>query len=175
MTHFERLDLPQRYGLDPAELERRYLDRSRAVHPDHHQLAPTSQQQASLALTAGLNEAYTVLRHPFRRAEYLLGLEGGPSAAEHKDMDPAFLEEMLELRMEIEEIRMEGGHDSPARLRMEEQLERREDRLAGDIAAAFARLEEAPAGERQQTLVQVRRLLNTVRYIEGLLRDLRAD
>ena len=34
-THFERLGLPRRFRLDPAELERNYLARSRTVHPDH--------------------------------------------------------------------------------------------------------------------------------------------
>ena len=47
-------------------------------------------------VAAALNEAYAVLRQPFRRADYLLGLLGGPSAADMKEMEPAFLEEMLD-------------------------------------------------------------------------------
>ena len=34
LTHFERLGLPRRFRLDPAELERNYLAKSREVHPD---------------------------------------------------------------------------------------------------------------------------------------------
>jgi len=105
MNHFERLGLPRRFSLDDAELERHYLARSRELHPDFFQLGGDLERRASLELSAALNDAYAVLRDPFRRAEYLLQLEGGPTAADLKEMPAAFLEEMLELRMEIEEIK----------------------------------------------------------------------
>ena len=78
-THFERLGLPRRFRLDAAALEANYLARSREVHPDF-----TGNDPASLQASAALNEAYTTLREPFRRAEYLLNLEGGPSAARER-------------------------------------------------------------------------------------------
>jgi molecular chaperone HscB len=176
LTHFERLGLPRRFLLPPEEVERNYLARSRELHPDYHQLGTAAEQRVSLEMSAALNEAYATLRDPFRRAEYLLTLEGGPSAAEHKEMSPEFLEEMLELRMEIEEIR-EGGDASPSRAAMEKQLSQRRERLLKEVAAQFAKLEALPegAGQRKEVLLQVRRLLNATRYIQGLLRDLRAD
>src|SRR5438874_10466984 len=100
VTHFERLGLPRRFRLDPAALERNYLAASREVHPDF-----TGNDPASLQMAAALNEAYATLRDPFRRAEYLLTVEGGPSAGEVKQMPAEFLEEMLELRMRIEEVK----------------------------------------------------------------------
>src|SRR5919108_5265898 len=110
MDHFQRLGLPRRFSLDAAALEREYLARSRALHPDYHQLGSSAEQAASVELSAALNEAYTTLKDPFKRAEYLLRLEGGPSASELKDMPPEFLEEMLDLRMEIAGL----APDSPA-------------------------------------------------------------
>src|SRR5207247_4503444 len=118
-NHFERLGLPRRFLLDQAEIERQYLARSRALHPDFHQLGSSGEQSASLELTARLNEAYTVLRDPFKRAEYLMSLEGGPSAGELKEMPAEFLEEVLELRMAMAEFL--GEPDSPARADMERQ------------------------------------------------------
>src|SRR5262245_34055670 len=97
--YFTVLGLPRRFALATEEIEANYLTRSRETHPDFHQLATASEQRASLELTAALNQAYTTLRDPFRRAEYLLTLEGGPSASESREMAPDFLEEMLELRM----------------------------------------------------------------------------
>src|SRR5947209_18111487 len=108
VDHFERLGLPRRFGLDPAEVERRYLAHSREVHPDFHRLGSSGQQRASLEAASAVNEAYATLRDPFRRAEYLLQLLGGPGATESKEMPAAFLEEMLELRMAIEELREAG-------------------------------------------------------------------
>src|SRR5215470_8209033 len=101
-THFEVLGLPQRFALDAAAIEENYLRRSRELHPDYHQQAAASEQRASMELTAALNDAYATLRDPFRRADYLLTLAGGPAASELRDMPADFLEEMLELRMEIE-------------------------------------------------------------------------
>jgi molecular chaperone HscB len=175
-TFFDLLGLPARYAVDAAEIERNYLARNRETHPDFHQQSSTAQQRVSMDMTAALNEAYASLKQPFRRAEYLLSLHGGPTAAEFKQMEPAFLEEMLELRMEIEELR-HGAADSPARTVMEQQLRQRNELLAKDIGRRFAEFEALPANDsrRKGVLIQVRQLLNAAKYIQGLLRDLRAD
>jgi len=176
-THFERLGLPVRFDVDPAEVERGYLARSRALHPDFHGQTTDAEQRASLEMTAALNESYAVLRDPFRRAEYLLSLSGGPSAAEFKEMAPAFLEEMLDLRLEIEELRQAGGADSPGRLEMEARLTRRNIALLDDLSRHFVRLAKLGPddAQRRSVLLDVRRTLNAAKYIQGLLRDLRAD
>src|SRR2546421_8092624 len=109
LTHFERLGCLRRFRLDPAELERNYLVRSREVHPDH-----AGNDRASQAAAAAVNEAYAVLRDPFRRADYLLTLAGGPTAAEQKQAPPEFLEEMLDLRMRIEEVKHSSVTDRDA-------------------------------------------------------------
>ena len=175
-TYFELLGLPLRYALDTAEIERTYLARNRETHPDYHQQSSTATQRVSMEMTAALNEAYATLKHPFRRAEYLLSLHGGPTAAEHKQMEPAFLEEMLELRMEIEELR-HGAADSPARIALEQQLRGRNEKLISEIAKRFMEFEAlaANATDGKRVLLEVRKLLNAAKYIQGLLRDLRAD
>lgn len=177
MTHFERLGLPQTFALDAAALERVYLAHSQELHPDFHQQGSTAEQRAALELSAALNDAYATVRQPFRRAEYLLSLLGGPTAAEHKKMSPAFLEEMLELRMEIEELRSDPDPDSPGRQRMGRQLTERSDRLVADLSQRFQELESLPEtdAKRKQALLRVRQTLNAAKYIQGLLRDLKAD
>lgn len=169
--HFERLGLPRRFSLDEAEVERQYLARSREVHPDFFQAGAAAEQRASLELSAALNEAYATLRDPFRRAEYLLQIEGGPPASRVKEMPAAFLEEMLELRMEIEGLK--GDPDSPEFAAMEKQLAERRDRLLADVGARLDRPGAAP--DRPKLLKEVRQLLNATKYVQGLLRDLHAD
>src|SRR4051794_8179377 len=168
---FQRLGLPRRFSLDEAELERQYLARSRAAHPDYFQSAGSADRRASLEASAALNEAYAVLRDPFRRAEHLLQLEGGPTAAELKGMPAIFLEEMLELRMQIEEIKQ--APDSPEVAAMERQLAARRDGLLADVGARFERLPTVPS--RASSLNEIRQLLNATKYVQGLLRDLHAD
>ncbi len=166
--HFERLGLPRRFLLDNTEIERQYLARSRALHPDFHQLGSSAEQSASLELTARLNEAYTTLREPFKRAEYLMTLEGGPTPGEMKEMPPEFLEEMLELRMEIEEVKQEP--DSPVRAEMEQRLKARREAMLTEVAGDFAKLEGG--GDRVAILKSLRRRLNALKYVQNLLRDL---
>jgi molecular chaperone HscB len=157
-THFERLGLPRRYALDPAALERNYLDLSRAVHPDH-----AANAAGAIAAAAAINEAYTVLRDPFRRADYLLTLAGGPSPSAVSQPPPEFLEEMLELRMQIEEAKA----DPTARADLERALSSRRDRLLDD---AGRWLDNADGSADR--LAAVRRTLNAVKFLNGLLRDL---
>jgi molecular chaperone HscB len=174
-TSFDLLGLPRRFALDQGELERHYLARSRELHPDFHQMSGAAEQRASLAMSARLNEAYLILRDPFRRAEYLLSLEGGPSAAEHKTMDPAFLQEMLDVRMQMQEVLEDNDPNSQARGRMEQEVRGRRDKLVGDLEHEFEQLETLPVSSegRRPALLRIRQVLNTARYVEGLLRDLK--
>jgi len=163
LNHFERLGLPRRFSLDPVEVERAYIARSRVLHPDGHRLESSAEQAASTELSAGLNDAYTTLKDPFKRAEYLLALAGGPTAGELKDVPPEFLEEMLELRMEIAGL----TPDSPAAATLEKQLADRRDGLLARVGALLE-------GTSPSRLTEARRLLNATKYVQNLIRDLRA-
>jgi molecular chaperone HscB len=171
--HFDRLGLPRRFIVDGAELERAYLARSRAVHPDYHLAGPSADLGASLELSAALNEAYNTLRDPFTRAEHLLALEGGPTAGEHRQMPPVFLAEMLDAREEIERAR---GNPTESD-RLEGVFTARFDSLMGQVAVLFERLAPLTAGapERANLLVQIRTLLNAAKYVRGLIRDLSTE
>ena len=168
-SHFERLGLPGRFSLDEAALEAAYLARSRELHPDLFGDASGLEQQASLGMSSRLNEAYQVLRDPWRQADYLLTLEGGPSPAEQKQMPPEFLEEMLELRMAIADL--EEG-ESPERASMAEALSLRKSAFISQVGGMFDGLAKAP--DRARALQGVRQVLNAWKFIEGLLRDLAA-
>src|SRR5262245_16775358 len=167
-THFDRLGLPARFSVDAAALERNYLARSRAVHPDH-----AGDSAAALEASAALNEAYAVVRDPFRRADYLIAARGGPSAAAMKQSPPEFLEEMLELRMEIE-----GAKPDPAaRAELERTLIARRDALVADAGRYLDRHDELNPGdpERAELMAKARQALNACKYVQGLLRDLQRD
>lgn len=163
MDHFERLGLPRRFSIDLANLEREYLVRSRTLHPDFHQMGGSAEQTASTELSAKLNEAYSTLKDSFKRAEYLLQLDGGPSAAELKDVPTEFLEEMLELRMQIAEL----TPDSPDAVATEKQLDKRRNDL-------LTRVGDLLDGKTANRLADARRLLNATKYVNNLIRDLRA-
>ena len=123
-----------------------------------------------------MNEAYNTLRDPFSRAEYLLALEGGPTAGEQKQMPPAFLAEMLEAREQIEESRA-GCPDDAA-------VDLRPSSTSGTTvswrtwAASFAALQALPpddAGRARTCRLRSAAQLNAAKYVRGLIRDLNAD
>lgn len=167
--YFERLGLPRRFPLDPNTVEREYLSRSRELHPDYHQTGSTADRRASLELTASLNEAYVTLRDPFRRAEYLMRLLGGPTAQQEKNLDQSFLMEMMDIREQIEAVDATGSG-------LEEIETQLTDRLAGAadrLADLFAPVEtDRPSNSsRTERLLQIRKLLNAVKTMQSLLRD----
>ena len=175
--YFTRLGLPRRFSLDTVELERQYLARSRAVHPDYHLGGATAVLSASLELSAALNEAYNTLRDPFLRADYLIGLEGGPTAAEQKQMPPAFLAEMLEAREQVEDARTANNACGSRLTELQDEFAGRFNGLMADVGKSFEKIGSLPAGDtgRAKLLVDIRSLLNAAKYVRGLIRDLNAD
>lgn len=169
---FHRLGLPRRFALDAGELERAYLAHSRSVHPDYHLAGASADLSASLDLSAAVNEAYNTLRDPFARAEHLLALEGGPSAAEHKQVPPAFLAEMLDLREQLEAARGAGGTKLDA---LAADFDARSAALLAAVGELFDRYERTASGDRANLLKSVRASLNAAKYVRGLLRDLHSD
>ncbi len=102
-THFELFGLPQAFVLDAGELDRRYREAVKLVHPDRFVAASGPEQRAAVERAAALNEAYQVLKSPSRRALYLLNLQAALDE-EATVQDPEFLFQQMEWREELEEL-----------------------------------------------------------------------
>jgi molecular chaperone HscB len=106
-TLFDVFELPAAYDVDIPELERRFRDLSLKLHPDRFAQAEARERRLSLEQTTALNEAYKMLKDPTRRALYLLKLHGvdldREDSGAKKDMPKEFLEEVMELREELDE------------------------------------------------------------------------
>lgn len=96
---FSLFGLPRSYALDLPELERRFRELSRRLHPDRFAKAEPRERRLSLERATRLNDAYRYLRDWRLRAAYLLKLAGTDVFIEGRTYaDPEFLEEQLELR-----------------------------------------------------------------------------
>lgn len=105
MDYFTLFGLPIGYAIDGNLLRTRYQDLQRQFHPDRHALLPDRERLMVLQQAATINEAYQSLKHPLKRAEYMLSLHGFDLGNEqHTLRDPVFLMEQLELREELETI-----------------------------------------------------------------------
>jgi molecular chaperone HscB len=106
MDPFATLGLTARFELDPAELESRYRELQKALHPDKHAGAPASQRRMTLLKAVEVNEAYRTLRDDLKRAEALLVVHGAAALGREREAaDPELLMEVMELREALGEAK----------------------------------------------------------------------
>ena len=171
-NHFELFSLPQRYALERAELDARYRNLQRSVHPDRFASSSDRERRISMQQATQINEAYEVLKDPLKRGRYLLELRG--HAIEPRDsshQDSAFLMQQMELRETLADIRQQ---DDPLRAL---------DELAQTVRSQFRALESNLAqaldgnadNERALTLVLrmqfFQRLQQEMQELEADLED----
>jgi molecular chaperone HscB len=130
MDYFEFFGLPRKLTLDVPALEKQFYAMSRKLHPDRFAGKPVEEQEAALAQSSLLNDAYRTLKDPILRTQYLLKLEGveleeqskaatdaaRSSGVEKKQVvPPELLEEVFELNMQLQEMRAakQLGEDEP--------------------------------------------------------------
>ena len=163
--YFELLGLPERYALDPAVLERAYLERSREVHPDRFASAPSGERLAAVQRSVELNDAYQTLRKPVRRATYLLARHGVTIGDNERIADAGFLMQILELREELAEARAAGRTEEVSRL--EAAMKGHHRALIGALAERFAAVEAGDAG----ALAAIKQTLIELRYVDRYLEE----
>jgi molecular chaperone HscB len=202
VDYFSFFGLPQKLDLDVKALEKEFYALSRKLHPDVYARAEEKEQQWSEEQSSRLNDAYRTLKDPIKRTEYLLKLEGveleeqsktateqARATGEQKKqvVPPALLEEVFELNMQLEEMRVnkKTGERDP---QLVQDLESHKQKLEKDFASLSDELkiywsewdkliDRATEGktilekERKQTRGKMVDLLNRRSYYRNLVRD----
>ncbi len=188
VDYFQVFGLAPKFTFDPdaiAALEREFHRLSRRLHPDRFARASAEEQQMSLADTALLNDAYRTLRDTIQRTEYLLKLAGLEIGEEHAGKGKAanrqppadLLEEVFELNMQLEEMRMNqkmGENDPSLQADLCAARGKFESLLAevdGDLAASGKTWDSGDAGTREKAAKAMAALLDRRRYLRNLVRD----
>jgi molecular chaperone HscB len=187
--YFAVFSLPRKLHIDLGTLERSFYRLSRQYHPDVYATRSPEEQQWSLDQTSTLNDAYRTLKNPVTRTEYLLKLEGVVlEAGKSEDgtpkdsrVPPDLLEEVFELNMQLEEMRMNRkmGEDDPqlradlekARVTFESQLSTSDSNLQDQWTRWDAVLDSADEAEKTKIKDEMVALLDRRRYIRNLVRD----
>jgi molecular chaperone HscB len=199
VDYFSFFGLPAKLTIDVPALEKEFYQLSRKLHPDLNARSGSQEQQWSLEQSSLLNDAYRTLRDPIKRTQYLLKLEGveleeqSKSATEQaraigrvkkQIVPPDLLEEVFELNMQLEE------------LKMNKQMEEDDAALTAEIAKHKIALEEkyesllqelqwhwkewdglmernpgADSAERKEIIGKMVDVLNRRNYIRNLVRD----
>lgn len=193
---FTFFSLPRKLTLDVSALEKQFYILSRKLHPDRFASKSLAEQEAALAQSSLLNDAYRTLKDPILRTQYLLTLEGveleeqskaatdaarASNTAKKQIVPPDLLEEAFELNMQLEEMRM-------ARKMGEDDPDLRRDLLAAqttfaakmaetraDLEALWTRWDAAvdrdDAAEKKSAKQGMIALLNRRSYVRNLVRD----
>jgi molecular chaperone HscB len=201
VDYFSFFGLPRKLNVDVSALERDFYDLSRRLHPDLTARAGSREQEWSLEQSSLLNDAYRTLKDPIKRTQYLLHLEGveleeqSKSATEQaratgetkkQIVPPDLLEEVFELNMQLEELRMNKkmGEDDPALIaeigKQKQSLEAKHQALLQELQTYWKSwdnlIDRSPAAdaERAQVRDKMVGVLNRRNYIRNLVRDVNA-
>jgi molecular chaperone HscB len=203
VDYFTFFGLPQKLNLDTAQLERDFYALSRKLHPDINAGANNQEQEWSLEKTSQLNDAYRTLKDPISRTEYLLRIYGvqleeqskaateearKSGAMKKQVVPPDLLEEVFELNMQLEEMRINKkmDEDDPA---LVSDIRKAKDHLVGKQNEMLAELrsswlqwdslvDRSVAGEtvsetdRAAARDAMLNVLNKRKYLANLLREI---
>jgi molecular chaperone HscB len=166
LNHFELLGLARDYHLDEERLRGAFRAIARNIHPDRFSGEAQEVRDLATRLSASVNQAVKVLSDPWSRADYLLELAGGPSAAQVRDVPGNLMTEVMTLREEIEDAR--AGRDAKATEKLERDLSARRAAALEQVAERVDQVATAD-GEAKREL---RMLLNSIKYYDNLISGL---
>ena len=187
---------PRKLHLDTALLEKEFYALSRRLHPDMSAQADSQERSWSLEQSSLLNDAYRTLKDPIKRTEYLLRLEGVELEEQSKQatekarasgevkkqvVPPDLLEEVFELNLQLEELKMQKnmGEDDPALLeeigKAKVHLEEKFSALLGELQTDWTQWDRAVDSGTDAERLKIRDhmvdVLNRRNYVRNLVRD----
>jgi molecular chaperone HscB len=202
VDYFTFFGLPRKLNLDLAALEKDFYELSRKLHPDLNARAGGQEQEWSLQQSSLLNDAHRTLKDPIKRTQYLLQLEGveleeqsktatekarATGQAKKQIVPPDLLEEVFDLNMQLEELRMHKkmGEDDPALIeeigRQKFELEEKQEALLRELQYRWkmwdGMIQRKQNGqpvseeERRQERDKMVDVLNRRNYIRNLVQD----
>ena len=196
VDYFTFFGLPRKLNLDVVLLEKEFYQLSRKLHPDLYSGADQREQLWSLEQSSQLNDAYRTLKDPIKRTEYVLRLEGveleeqsksateqarATGAVKKQVVPPDLLEEVFDLNMQLEELRMQKkmGEDDPALIeevgRQKLELEEKHEALLDELRGHWTAWDQAVGGGTESDRLRIRDkmvdVLNRRSYLRNLVRD----
>jgi len=196
MNYFDFFSLPRHLRIDVPALEQQFYVLSRKLHPDRFAGKPIAEQEAALAQSSLLNDAYRTLKDPIARTQYLLTLEGveleeqsraatdaarATGTQKKQIVPPELLEEVFELNMQLAEMRAakEMGQDEPELRRdlltAKDAFDEKMVQTQAELEALWSRWDTALDAGDEAAKIAARdamvTLLNKRSYLRNLVRD----
>ena len=160
---FDVLGIKPSFDVDLASLKRRVRRQVAALHPDRF-TDPLDIDRATRE-TARLNAAWKTIDNEEHRANLILVRLGGPAADQDRSLPGDFLQEMLSVRLELEEAI--ESRDAEEIARLTQWSDSKQAELRERVRADLLRLEQGAADP-----ADIRLDLNVWRYIQRMRDEL---
>ena len=158
-TDFDLFAVPPTFAQDRAQIDARWKQLQREVHPDRFASQGSAAQRVAMQWSVRINEAYQRLRDPLKRAAYLCELHGASIDAENNTAMPT---EFLMQQMEWREA-LDDAQDLPAVDALQAQVDAARARALSSLDWLIDEKGDWPAA-----VGQVRALMFIERFIHEL-------
>ncbi len=163
-NYFQLFDLSESFDLDLGKLSEKYHARQVEVHPDKFSGATEKDKLRAVQLTSYLNEAYSTLKAPIKRAAYLLTINGlNVESVSQNDLGMDLLLEQMQLRESLDALpKDESALKALGHLKSEvgEKLNLKQNNFSREFAS----------GE----LTQAKRIFHELQFLHKLLLEIEA-
>ncbi|NBY69915.1 MAG: Fe-S protein assembly co-chaperone HscB [Betaproteobacteria bacterium] len=141
-SDFELFGLPTAFALDRSHLDLQWKSLQREAHPDRFASEGAAAQRIAMQWSVRINEAYSRLKDPLKRAAYLCELHGAAVNAENNtSMPPAFLIQQMEWREALDDCK--ALKEADAKIQALEKLLAEVDASHAQVLAQAAHLMDA--------------------------------
>jgi len=163
-NYFELFGFTTSYEIDLVKLSDIYRELQKAVHPDRFANASDREKLLSAQKATLVNEAFSCLKSPILRAQYLLELNNIKYDDERETIqDPEFLMEQMELREALSDVR--DSNDAIANL----------DSMLADISKRVKRAQESLSSllveTTEQNLLKAKKIIQEMQFLLKLQRE----
>ncbi|WP_116473652.1 co-chaperone HscB [Zobellella maritima] len=166
MNYFELFGLPEQFVLDKQALADTYRQLQMQFHPDKFASRPERERLQAVQRAAQINDAFSTLKQPLTRAEYLLSLHDVDIRAEQQTLkDPAFLMQQMEWREQLEEI-ADAADIFGAIMAFDRELQQEYQSLIGLLEAQLAEREWSQSADTVRKLKFMTKLQSELERLE---------
>ena len=115
-SDFKLFGLPTAFELDRTQVDLQWKSLQREAHPDRFASEGAAAQRIAMQWSVRINEAYSRLKDPLKRAAYLCELNGAAVNAENNtNMPSAFLMQQMEWREALDDCKALKASDAKDR------------------------------------------------------------
>ena len=159
---FSLFELSESFDLDVEKLTAKYREMQTEVHPDKFATAEEQEKLRAVQMTSYLNEAFSTLKSPLKRAAYILSLQGlDVETVNQPELGMDLLMEQMQLRESLDEL----PKDDSALPQLDKLKKDVTDRLTAK-RANFAH--EVERGE----LGAAKKIFHELQFLEKLLAEI---